>query len=109
MAVSFWFLSQALKSIPIGTGYAVWTGIGAIGVATVGLVLFAESASTARPACIGLIVAGVAGLKVVSPQGWSWAADREGRKDGRSGRSGTAPASLYATGGLAPRQTQRRP
>ena len=67
MAVSFWFLSQALKSIPIGTGYAVWTGIGAIGVATVGLVLFAESASPARLACIGLIVAGVVGLKLVSP------------------------------------------
>ena len=67
MAVSFWFLSQALKAIPIGTGYAVWTGIGAIGVATVGIVLFAESASPARLACIALIVAGVVGLKMVSP------------------------------------------
>jgi len=67
MVVSFWCLSQALKTIPIGTGYAIWTGIGAIGVATVGIVLFAESASPARLACIALIVAGVVGLKAVSP------------------------------------------
>ena len=60
-------LSQALKAIPIGTGYAIWTGIGAIGVAAVGIVLFGESASPARLACIALIVAGVAGLKAVSP------------------------------------------
>ena len=66
MVVSFWCLSQALKAIPIGTGYAVWTGIGAIGVAAVGIVLFAESASPARLACIALIVAGVVGLKAVS-------------------------------------------
>ncbi|NLW95356.1 MAG: quaternary ammonium compound efflux SMR transporter SugE [Xanthomonadaceae bacterium] len=66
MVVSFWCLSQALKAIPIGTGYAIWTGIGAIGVATVGIVLFAESASPARLACIALIVAGVVGLKAVS-------------------------------------------
>src|SRR5690606_7264279 len=66
MAVSFWCLSQALKAIPIGTGYAIWTGIGAIGVATIGIVLFAESASPARLACIALIVAGVVGLKAVS-------------------------------------------
>ena len=67
MVVSFWCLSQALKAIPIGTGYAIWTGIGAIGVAAVGIVLFGESASPARLACIALIVAGVAGLKAVSP------------------------------------------
>lgn len=67
MVVSFWFLSQALKAIPLGTGYAIWTGIGAIGVATVGIVLFSESASPARLACIAMIVAGVVGLKLVSP------------------------------------------
>lgn len=66
MVVSFWCLSQALKAIPIGTGYAIWTGIGAIGVATVGIVLFGESASPARLACIALIIAGVVGLKAVS-------------------------------------------
>ena len=66
MAVSFWCLSQALKAIPIGTGYAIWTGIGAIGVATIGILVFAESASPARLACIAMIVCGVVGLKVVS-------------------------------------------
>ena len=66
MVVSFWCLSQALKAIPIGTGYAVWTGIGAVGVATVGILVFAESASPARLACIAMIVAGVVGLKFVS-------------------------------------------
>lgn len=66
-AVSLWLLTQALKTLPVGTAYAVWTGIGAIGVAILGIVLFAESASPARLLCIGLIVAGVIGLKLVSP------------------------------------------
>jgi len=66
MGVSFWCLSQALKSIPIGTGYAIWTGIGAVGVAIAGIVLFAESVSPARLACIAMIVCGVVGLKLVS-------------------------------------------
>ena len=66
MAVSFWFLSQALRAIPIGTGYAIWTGIGAVGVAIFGILVFGESASPARLACIAMIVAGVVGLKLVS-------------------------------------------
>ena len=66
-AVSLWLLTQALKTLPVGTAYAVWTGIGAVGVAILGIVLFAESASPARLLCIGLIVAGVIGLKLVSP------------------------------------------
>ena len=66
MAVSFWCLSQALKAIPIGTGYAIWTGIGAVGVAVFGILVFGESASPARLACIAMIVAGVVGLKLVS-------------------------------------------
>ncbi|NLA67298.1 MAG: quaternary ammonium compound efflux SMR transporter SugE [Gammaproteobacteria bacterium] len=66
MVVSFWCLSQALRSIPIGTGYAIWTGIGAVGVAAVGIIAFAESASPARLACIAMIVCGVLGLKLVS-------------------------------------------
>lgn len=66
MAVSFWCLSQSLKSIPIGTGYAIWTGIGAVGAAALGIVLFGDSASWPRLLCIGLIVAGVIGLKIVS-------------------------------------------
>ncbi|WP_132998957.1 quaternary ammonium compound efflux SMR transporter SugE [Luteimonas arsenica] len=66
MAVSFWCLSQALKAIPIGTGYAIWTGIGAVGVAAFGILVFGESASPARLACIGMIVCGIVGLKLVS-------------------------------------------
>ena len=66
MVVGFYYLSQALKVIPIGTGYAVWVGIGAVGTAVLGIVLFGESASPARLACIGLIVAGIVGLKLTS-------------------------------------------
>jgi quaternary ammonium compound-resistance protein SugE len=65
--VSLWLLTQALRTLPVGTAYAIWTGIGAVGVAALGIVLFAESTSPARLACIGLIVAGVIGLKMVSP------------------------------------------
>ena len=67
MAVSFLFLSLALKTLPVGTGYAVWTGIGAVGTVILGIVLFGEPATLARLACIGLIVAGILGLKLVSP------------------------------------------
>lgn len=66
MIFSFYFLSLALKALPIGTAYAVWTGIGAVGTALLGIVLFAEPATVARLACIGLIVAGIVGLKIVS-------------------------------------------
>ena len=65
--ISLWLLTQALRSIPVGTAYAIWTGIGAVGVATLGVVLFSESASPARLGCIALIVAGVVGLKLFSP------------------------------------------
>ncbi|MBB3804362.1 quaternary ammonium compound-resistance protein SugE [Xanthomonas arboricola] len=64
--ISLWFLTQALKTIPVGTGYAIWTGIGALGVTIAGIALFGDSASWSRLACIGLIVAGVIGLKLVS-------------------------------------------
>jgi quaternary ammonium compound-resistance protein SugE len=63
MAASFIFLSLALKSLPVGTAYAVWTGIGAVGTAILGIVLFAEPATAMRLGCMGLIVAGIAGLK----------------------------------------------
>ncbi len=66
MFVSFHFLSLAMKSIPVGTAYAVWTGIGAVGVATLGIFLFGESREIARLACILLIISGVIGLKVFS-------------------------------------------
>jgi quaternary ammonium compound-resistance protein SugE len=66
MAVSFVFLSQALKSIPLGTAYAVWTGIGAVGTALLGIFLFEESRDPVRLLCILVIVAGIAGLKLSS-------------------------------------------
>lgn len=66
MAVSIVFLAQALKTIPVGTGYAVWTGIGAAGTAAVGILLFEESRDTVRLVCLVAIVAGVVGLKLSS-------------------------------------------
>jgi quaternary ammonium compound-resistance protein SugE len=66
MAASVFLLALALKSIPVGTGYAVWTGVGAVGTAILGIVLLGEPAAWPRLACIGLIVAGIAGLKLVS-------------------------------------------
>lgn len=63
--LSFVFLATAMKTLPVGTAYAVWTGIGAAGTAIVAMFLFGESAAPARLACIGLIVAGIVGLKVV--------------------------------------------
>jgi quaternary ammonium compound-resistance protein SugE len=66
MIASVWFLALALKTIPVGTGYAVWTGIGAVGTAILGIVLFAEPATAARLGSIGLIVVGIVGLKLVS-------------------------------------------
>ena len=67
MVVSVVLLALALKRIPLGTGYAVWTGIGAVGTALVGMLLFGESREVLRLAFIGLIVAGIVGLKTVSP------------------------------------------
>lgn len=58
-------LSMALRSLPVGTGYAVWTGIGAAGTAIIGIALLGDSASAPRLLCIGLIIAGVIGLKFV--------------------------------------------
>lgn len=66
MAASVVLLSLALRTLPVGTGYAVWTGIGAVGTAILGIVLFGEPATAARLACIALILAGIAGLKLVS-------------------------------------------
>ena len=66
MIASVWLLAIALKSIPVGTGYAVWVGIGAVGAAIGGVMLFGESKSLPRITCILLIVAGVVGLKLFS-------------------------------------------
>jgi quaternary ammonium compound-resistance protein SugE len=67
MIVSFALLGQALKTLPIGTAYAVWTGIGAVGTAILGIVLFNEPKDVLRLLCIAMIVAGVVGLKFASP------------------------------------------
>ena len=67
MALSVWLLGLAAKSLPIGTAYAVWVGIGALGTAILGIILFREPADWARLLCLGLILAGVAGLKLVTP------------------------------------------
>jgi len=64
MIASFALLATAMKTIPMGTSYAVWTGIGAVGAAIVGILVFKEPASAARIACILLVLAGVAGLKM---------------------------------------------
>jgi len=64
---SFWFLMLAIRVLPVGTAYAAWTGIGAVGAAVLGMVLFKEPATAARVACIVLIVAGIVGLKVLGP------------------------------------------
>ena len=66
MVASFLFLAAALKTLPVGTAYAVWTGIGAAGTAILGMVLLGESVALSRIICIMLIVAGVIGLKFSS-------------------------------------------
>jgi len=66
MAISVGLLALAVKTLPLGTAYAVWTGIGTIGAVLIGILLFNESASLARLACLGCIVAGIIGLKLVS-------------------------------------------
>ncbi|MBR1220547.1 quaternary ammonium compound efflux SMR transporter SugE [Bradyrhizobium sp. U87765 SZCCT0131] len=66
MVASVLLLGWALKSLPVGTGYAVWTGIGTVGTALLGIALFGEPATAMRLACIGLIVAGIFGLKLAT-------------------------------------------
>lgn len=68
MATSVFLLSKALQDIPVGTGYAVWTGIGAVGTAVLGMALFGESRAVLRILCITLIIAGIAGLKLLSAE-----------------------------------------
>lgn len=66
MIASFALLAQALKSIPVGTAYAVWTGIGAAGTAVIGMAFLGESREVMRIVCIVLIIAGVIGLKLAA-------------------------------------------
>ncbi|HEX7012510.1 MAG TPA: quaternary ammonium compound efflux SMR transporter SugE [Steroidobacteraceae bacterium] len=67
MIASLWLLGIAMKSLPVGTAYAVWVGVGAIGTAILGIVLFGESANALRLASLALIVAGIIGLKLATP------------------------------------------
>lgn len=67
MAVSFALLAWSLKVLPVGTAYAIWTGIGAIGTVILGVVLFHEPMTTMRLVCVVLIVSGIVGLKIFSP------------------------------------------
>ena len=64
MVASVVLLGWAMRSLPVGTAYAVWTGIGAVGTVVLGIVLFGEPATMGRLACVALIVAGIIGLKV---------------------------------------------
>jgi quaternary ammonium compound-resistance protein SugE len=66
MVISVVLLGTAMKSLPVGTSYAVWVGIGAVGTAVLGIVLFGESAASGRLISLGLIVAGIVGLKLAS-------------------------------------------
>lgn len=66
MALSVYFLAQAVKELPLGTAYAIWTGIGAVGTAVLGILLFAEPRHWPRLLCILCIVAGIIGLKLTS-------------------------------------------
>ncbi len=67
MVISMGLLGLAVRTLPVGTAYAVWTGIGAVGTVIIGIALLGESASAARLICVALILCGVIGLKVFSP------------------------------------------
>jgi quaternary ammonium compound-resistance protein SugE len=67
MLISIWLLGIAMKSLPVGTAYAVWVGIGAVGTAILGIILLNESANPARLVSLGVIVAGIVGLKLTTP------------------------------------------
>jgi quaternary ammonium compound-resistance protein SugE len=67
MVISVVLLGMAMKSLPVGTAYAVWVGVGAVGTAILGIVLFAEPATAGRLLSLGLIVAGIVGLKLATP------------------------------------------
>ena len=67
LVASMILLATAVRTLPLGTGYAVWTGIGTVGTAIFGIVLFREPATALRLVCIGLIVAGIIGLKLATP------------------------------------------
>ena len=67
MAISLWLLGIALKTLPVGTAYSVWVGVGAVGTVVLGIALFEEPADAARLISVGLIIAGIIGLKLATP------------------------------------------
>lgn len=67
MVVSLWLLGVAMKSLPVGTAYSIWVGVGAVGTVILGIVLLDEPANAARLISVGLIVAGIVGLKLATP------------------------------------------
>lgn len=69
LVVSMALLGLSLRTLPLGTAYAVWTGIGTVGTAVLGIILFREPATAARLVCIALILTGIVGLKLVTPEG----------------------------------------
>ena len=89
MVLSFVLLDQAMRHLPLGTAYAIWTGIGAVGAAVVGMAMMGESRDPVRIACIGLIVAGIVGLKWFTPAT-------------APGRGAVVPAAAEAPPGQAP-------
>jgi quaternary ammonium compound-resistance protein SugE len=67
MIISLWLLGISMKSLPVGTAYAVWVGVGAVGTVVLGILLFDEPANAARLISVALIVAGIVGLKFATP------------------------------------------
>ena len=67
MVLSMWLLGLAVRTLPLGTAYAIWTGIGTVGTVLVGIMLFHEPANSVRLLCVALIVSGIVGLKLVTP------------------------------------------
>jgi quaternary ammonium compound-resistance protein SugE len=67
MVASLWLLGLAVRTLPLGTAYAIWTGIGTVGTALLGILLFNEPATALRLVCVALIVSGIVGLKLVTP------------------------------------------
>jgi quaternary ammonium compound-resistance protein SugE len=67
MVLSMWLLGLAVRTLPLGTAYAIWTGIGTVGTVAVGIMLFGEPAGGVRLLCVALIVSGIVGLKLVTP------------------------------------------
>ena len=67
MIISLWLLGIAVKSLPVGTAYSVWVGVGAVGTVVLGIVLLEEPANAARLISVGLIIAGIIGLKLATP------------------------------------------